>query len=129
MAREGQFGGRGEDSGPRSVRTGLRYVDEYRFAVTQFGGDPLPVGRVHRARVDDAEWVTELPVRVCENTQHCHIDGHEPDATTWRSGSDQVALRSSVPIASSTATRVSIDPVIMPSPIPSRSRPRSRSWS
>ena len=63
MARERQLGGRGEDAGVRGVRTWLRHVDEYRFAVTQFGGDPLPVVGVDRAGVDDAERIAEVAVR------------------------------------------------------------------
>ena len=117
MAGERQFGGRGEDPGVRRAGTGLRHIDEYRFAVTQFGRYPLPIGWGPPARVDDAERIAELAVRVGENPQHCHVDGHVPDATTWRREA-QVALRSSVPIASSTATRVSIDPEIAPSLMP-----------
>ncbi len=112
MACERQLGGGGEDPGVCGVRSGLRHIDEYRFAVTQFGGDALPVAGVHSARVDDAERIAELALRIGEHTQHGHVDGHAPDATTCRMGAGQVALRSSVPIASSTATRVSIDPVI-----------------
>ena len=40
----------------------LRYIDENRFAVTQFGGYPLAIGGVDRAGVDHAEWVAELAV-------------------------------------------------------------------
>ena len=57
MAREGEFGGRGEDPGVRRIRTRIGQVDEYCFAVTQFGGDPLPVGgvRVVGRRVSGAD--------------------------------------------------------------------------
>ena len=99
----------------------LRYVDENRFAVTQLGGYPLAIGGVHRAGVDDAKWISELAVRIGENAQHCHVDSHAPMLRRCV-GVDQVALRSSVPMASSTATRVSADPEIAPSLMPVRSR-------
>jgi len=62
--------------------------------------------------------IAEVIVLVGENAQHCHVDGHVADATWSKSG----ALRSSAPIASSTATRVSTDPEIAPSLMPARSR-------
>ena len=60
------------------TRPRLGQIDEYRFAVTQFGGNALPVLGFHRAGVDDAEGVSEVAVRVGENAQHGHVDGHGP---------------------------------------------------
>ncbi len=62
----------------------FRHIDEYRFAVTQFSGDALSVARAHRACVDHAERIAELPVRIRENAQHRYVDSHAPDATTCR---------------------------------------------
>ena len=84
MAGKGQLGGRGEDAGMGGAGALLREVDEYRFAVTQFGGDALAVGGIHRAGVDHAEGIAELAVGIGENAQHCHVDGHVPDATYVR---------------------------------------------
>ena len=52
-----------------------------------------------------------------------------PDALRRDDGNNQVALRSSAPMASSTATRSSIEPVRPPSLTPARNRLRSISWS
>src|SRR3954454_16408838 len=94
MTGEGQLGCGGEDAGMCRISARLRQVDEYRFAVTQFAGDSLSICGVDGACVDDAQWIAELPVRIGENAEHCHIDGHVPDATTCRTqpGSGGAAL-------------------------------------
>lgn len=66
MSCERQLGDRGEDVGTRGVSSRLRKIDEYRFAVTQFGGDPLTVGRGDGAVVDHAERIAVLAVGVGE---------------------------------------------------------------
>src|SRR6476620_1452597 len=70
-----------------------RYIDEHRFAVTQFGRYQLPLAGLGLARVDDAEGIAEAAVLVGENAQHCHDDGMWP----MLRGQNQVALRSSAP--------------------------------
>jgi hypothetical protein len=79
--------------------------------------------------VDDAERIAEIAFRISEYSQHRHVDAHESDCTTSPGHSDQVALRSSAPMASSTATRVSIDPETVCAPPPVRSSSRSAVWS
>src|SRR5215207_8482898 len=124
MSGERQLGGRCVDACMRRVRPRLRHIDEYRFAVTQFGCYPLPIARRGLARINDTKGISEVAVGVCENAQHCHVDGHVADATWCCASGTQVALRSSAPIASSTATRVSTEPDMALSLIPARSRPR-----
>lgn len=126
MPGEGQFRGRGgEDAGVRGGRSISRQVDEYRFAVTQFGGDALPFTGGHGGRVHHAERIAEVASRIGEHPQHSHVDGH---MSTVRPLS-QVALRSSASNASSTATRVSSEPVTARPDSPLRRRSRSASWS
>src|SRR3954464_13604971 len=129
MPGEGQLGRRSVDARARRVRRGLRHIDEYRFAVTQLGGYPLSLGEFGVAGVHDAERVAEVAVLVGENAQHCHVDGHVADATGWADSAPHLALRSSAPIASRTASNMPTDPEIAPSLMPRRSRPRRYSGS
>ncbi len=127
----GEFGGGRVDVSVGGAASRVRQGDEYGFAVTQFGGEALSISWVYGGRVDHTERVAESAVLVGEYAQHCHVDGHAPmlraghvGEPTNCSGAGQVALRSSAPIASSTATRVSTGPEIVPSLIPARNRLR-----
>ena len=93
-----------------SVRARLGQIDEYRFAVTQLGGYPLPVGRIHLLASTTPRGLPKLPVESVNTRNTVDVDGHSADATASPSGGGQVALRSSEPMASNTATRVSIGP-------------------
>lgn len=66
MSGERQFGYRSEDVGMGGVAARLRQIDEYRFAVTQFGGDALAVCWCDGAVVDHAERIAVLAVGVGE---------------------------------------------------------------
>src|SRR6201999_4270214 len=86
------------------------------------------IGRDCRG-VDHPERITEIACGVGENPQHGDIDAHEIDCTASPGRGDQVALRSSEPIASNTATRVSTGPETVCAPPPLRSNSRSAAWS
>src|ERR1700744_2418590 len=79
--------------------------------------------------LDHAQWVAEVALRIGENAQHRDIDAHEIDCTASGGREDQVALRSSEPIASNTATRVSTGPETVRAPPPLRSSSRRTAWS
>ena len=100
----------------RGVRAGRGHVDEYRFAVTQFGGEPLPVGRGppgwRRRRRGDCRSCRPESVKTRSTVTSMAMSRCYVVAAAWATQA-QVALRSSAPIASSTATRVSTDPVIV----------------
>src|SRR6476620_12640364 len=86
MSRERQLGDGRIDARVRRAGHWLGHIDEYRFAVTQFGRYPLPLAGLGLTGVDDAEGIAEAAVLVGENAQHCHVDGHVADATWSESG-------------------------------------------
>ena len=76
MSGEGQFGGGGEDLGACVLVAGSGHVDEDRLAVSECGGDGLPVlGRDGRG-VDDAEQIAVASFVVGEHPDDIYVDGH-----------------------------------------------------
>src|SRR5262245_126097 len=82
----------------------------------------------NRAGINNSKRITEVAIRIGKHPQHSHVDTHDVTVRDWAAAS-QVALRSSDPIASRTATRVSGEPEIAFSVTPLRSNWRSRFWS
>src|SRR6202012_1266009 len=79
--------------------------------------------------VEHTERVTEIARGVGENPQHRDVDAHGADCTASPPRGDQVALRSSEPMASNTAARVSTGPETGWAPPPGRSSSRRAVWS